>query len=125
MPSVAASNYQAGAERAHILLTTGTDLRLRPMIRAQIQVYLQASLATSVAAWDAYIHDIVREFFQVIANPLVPGYHTLHKIAQTASEIALKRFNTPNWENSRNLLASYAGYDPIADWIWPSSLHYS
>ena len=41
-----------------------------------------------------------------------------YTIAQQAAERDLDRFNTPNWENTRNLLIQCTGYDPINDWIW-------
>jgi len=120
MPSPALTKYRTAAERASILLTTGNDRRLRPRTNAQVQVYLHASLAANVAAWDAYVHNLVRDFFLETATPLMPSFHAVHRIAQTAAEIALERFKTPSWDNTRNLLAQYTGYDPIADWVWPA-----
>ncbi|BAZ47921.1 hypothetical protein NIES4103_05260 [Nostoc sp. NIES-4103] len=65
-----------------------------------------------------YVEELVRNFFDVTANPLDPQFHAVHTIAKNAAERSLKQFNTPNSDNSRNLLVQYTGYDPINDWVW-------
>jgi RiboL-PSP-HEPN len=118
MPSPAAKTYQTAAARARLLLTAASEKRLRPMTSAQVQTYLHASLAAVVAAWDAYIHNLVRDFFLEVADPLVSSFQSIHSIAKAAADFALERFNTPNWDNTRNLLVRYTGYDPMPDWVW-------
>ncbi|MEC4893108.1 MAG: HEPN domain-containing protein [Oscillatoria sp. PMC 1051.18] len=120
MPSPAALKYYSESSKARILCQTALNPRLRPMTREQIQVYYHSALAAFVAAWDAYINDLVRHFFDVTADPLDLRFHAIHSIARAIAERALERFNTPNWENTRNLLSQYTGYDPISDWVWTS-----
>lgn len=118
MPSPASLKYTTAAGRIQVLRKAATDKRLRPMLPDEIQVYYQAALAAYVAAWDAYINNLVRDFYDVIADALTPRFHAVYTIAQQAAERDLDRFNTPNWENTRNLLIQCTGYDPINDWIW-------
>ncbi|NES24107.1 MAG: hypothetical protein F6K41_35655 [Symploca sp. SIO3E6] len=118
MPSPAAVKYGLASKKAQILRQTATDIRLRPVSRNQAQVYYHSALAAFVAAWDAYINDLVRNFFDATSNPLDTKFHAVHTIARGKAEQALNKFNTPNWENTRNLLAECTGYDPIGDWIW-------
>lgn len=118
MPSPAALKYTAAAGRMQVLHKAATDRRLRPILPDEIQVYYQAALAAYVAIWDAYINNLVRDFYDVIADALNPGFHAVYTIAQQAAERDLDRFNTPNWENTRNLLVRCTGYDPINDWVW-------
>jgi len=118
MPSPASLMYDRESNKAQILRQTATDKRLRPMSRIQTQVYYHAALASYVAAWDAYINELTRNFFALTANPLDPPFHRVHSLARNAAERALQRFNTPNSENTRNLLVQCTGYDPIADWVW-------
>ncbi len=119
MSSPAALKYITAADRIQTLRKAATDRRLRPMAQDEIQVYYHASLTAYVAAWDAYINDLVREFYNVIADSSDSRFHAIYIVARQAADRALERFNTPNWENTRNLLIQCTGYDPIGDWAWP------
>ena len=119
MSSPAASKYMTAASRIQTLRKTATDRRLRPMLHDEIQVYYHAALAAYVAAWNAYISNLVRDFYDIIADPANPKIDAIYIIAKRGAENALARFNTPNAENTRNLLVQHTGYDPIDDWIWP------
>lgn len=118
MASKAASGYKTAAKQAIILRETATDIRLGPPLPEERQIYYHASLAACTSAWNAYIIEIVHNFFDAIANPLDPKFSSLYDLAKEASEGLLNRFNTPNWENSRNILIQCTGYDPMNDWKW-------
>ena len=79
----------------------------------EIQVYYHAALAAYVAAWNAYIKNVVNDFYDVI-----PNSSPVYAIARQASQRSMERFNTPNWENTQRFLEQCTGYDPINDWIW-------
>ncbi len=119
MSSAAAVKYMNSAGRIQALRKAATDKRLRSMLlNDERQVYYHAALAAYVAAWNAYISNLVRDFYDVIADPLNPKFDAIHTLAKDIAENALTRFNTPNWENTRNLLVQYTGYDPIGAWVW-------
>jgi hypothetical protein len=85
----------------------------------QRQVHYHASLAASVAAWEAYLEAIVREFLAEISDPTDARFTAVQQLLASRATVELKRFNTPNAENSRNLVYNLTGYDPINDWHWP------
>jgi hypothetical protein len=118
VPSPAALKYDLVAQKARILRDTATDIRLRPILNSHTQIYYHSALAMFVAGWETYIEELVRNFFDVTANPLNPQFYAVHSLAKNAAERSLKQFNTPNADNSRNLLVQYTGYDPINDWVW-------
>jgi RiboL-PSP-HEPN len=117
MPSPAAMKYFNHLQKAKILRELANDRRVRSTPR--IEICRHASLATQVATWDAYVNNLVRTFFEVTTDSLTTKFHALHQMARSISEQALEKFNTPNYENTRNLLIQYTGYDPINDWNWP------
>lgn len=116
MPSPAALKYRTTVERIQTLRRTATDKRLRPMSRDEIQVYYHAALTSYVAAWNAYIDNLVRNFYDVITDSANPKFDAIHTLTKGIVENALVRFNTPNWESTRDLLNQYTRYDPINDW---------
>ena len=118
MPSPAASTYTTSASHIRTLRRAATDRRLRPMSRDEIRVYYHAGLTAYVAAWNAYIKNLVRDFYDVIVDPSDPKFRAIYTIARKRAENALTRFNTPNSENTRNILVWYTGYDPINTLLW-------
>ena len=121
MPSRALRKFSDALSAAQCLRLTAKDARLRP-IKADVRNdYLHAALAAYVASWDAYLNGVIREFIDNTRQPLDIDYATVHQRLSDFVDVALKRFNTPNWENSRNLLIACTGYDPINDWNWPRS----
>lgn len=118
MASTAALSYLTAAERIRTLREAATDGRLPQRLQTEKQVYYHAALAGYVAAWDAYINNLVRAFYIEIENPHNAEFQAIYSISRQATERALERFNTPNAENTRALLQQYTGYDPIGDWVW-------
>ena len=118
MPSPAASTYTTSASHIQTLRKAATDRRLRPMSLDEIRIYYHAGLTAYVAAWNAYIKNLVRDFYDVIVDPSDPKFRALYTIARKRAENALTRFNTPNAENTRNILIEYTGYDPINTLLW-------
>lgn len=116
MSSPAALKYTASANRIQTLRRAATDRRLRPMSHDEIQVYYHAAFTSYVAAWNAYINNLVRNFYDAIADAANLKFDAMHTLAKSIVENALARFNTPNWQNTRDLLDQYTGYDPINDW---------
>ena len=120
MASQAAVRYTDTVKRVRFIRDTANDVRLRPLARGRARILLHASLAGYVAAWEAYLEQLVREFFQVTADPLNPHYNAIHTLLRDHSTGALDRFNTPNADNARNLLIAYTAFDPYPVWIWPA-----
>ena len=116
MSSPAAIKYKALVARAAIILRTDRS----SLHRWEVQAVYGAAFVAEVAAWNAYVVELVACFFKEVANPAVPNFHALHTLANGAAKLQLGRFNTPNAENTRNLIVGCTGYDPWTDWQWPA-----
>ncbi len=116
MPSAAAINYRALAACASVILKADRAT----LDRQEVQALYGASFVAQVAAWNSYVVGLVRCFFNEVANPAIPNFHAMHTLANTAATSQLDRFNTPNAENTRNLIIACTGYDVWPDWQWPA-----
>lgn len=76
-------------------------------------------LVTLVAAWDSFVNGIVRNYWNATARPWDAAYTHLHGLGRENMEEGLRRFNVPNFENSRTLIARHTGLDVIQHWSWP------
>lgn len=118
MPSNSAKRAATAITNAKKLRATSSVVNRNNINPTTRQLYLHASLAASVAAWDAYLNNIVREYFSIVALPGNQSFLMMKQISQGFAERSLSKFNTPNFENSRNLIVSCTGYDPYGDWAW-------
>lgn len=118
MKSRAATTFQLGMDRAAILYRTVGHTGLRPQSRVEADAILHAALAAATAAWNFYIPNVIRDFRSSVAQPLDVKFHAQHTLLAQVGDELIKKFNTPNAENSRNLIMSLTGYDPIGDWSW-------
>lgn len=120
MSSPAAEKYNALQIRADFLQKIAADKRIKPLARDEAENYLHAALAAYVAAWEAYVESLVKDFYSMTADPLNSRYSAIHTIARNRAERVLEKFNTPNAENTREFLLKNTGYDPWSDWNWPA-----
>lgn len=116
MASPAARKYRSLAARASVILKADR----RKLEREEVQALYGAAFVASVAAWNAYVVDLITCFFQDVASPASVQFHAMHTLANAAANAKLDRFNTPNAENARNLIVTCTGYDPWSDWQWAS-----
>lgn len=120
MPSRAASEFNKARARAALLIRAANVRTVRKSDYAAHRAScLHAALAMLVAAWEAYLERLVREVQSEIADPGHARLSAVLALLTRLTEGEVKRFNTPNANNARELLISHTGYDPINDWQWP------
>ncbi len=115
MSSAAAGSYRQLFLRSIVFRQHAARLRGKSDTR---QLLLHASLATSVAAWDQYVRLICMEALSKVNRSADVGYQTLHLRALAQLDIRLSKFNTPNFDNSRNLILETIGFDTYNYWSW-------
>ncbi|MHB9797326.1 HEPN domain-containing protein [Pseudomonas sp. MT3] len=116
MPSVALSRFRQQLESSVQLRSTKTDHN----INKEKQIYYQASLAATVAAWDSFIKSATKEFIaRTFSKSQDSSYLIIHTSLKAQLDEKTKRLNTPNFDNARNHILEFTGYDPIGDWNYP------
>ena len=120
MPSPSAAKFLVAVDRATVLYRAAGDSRLRPQATTDKEALCHAALTALVAAWNAYVGNVIADYFAATANPTDARFNLAHTLAKSHADKLVEKFNTPNWENSRNLIAHCTGYDPINDWVWAS-----
>lgn len=73
---------------------------------------LHASLAASVSAWEAFIEDLCLELLDEIGRIPDARLQMVLSVLRLEAAKAVEKFNTPNFENCRNLLLRFSGFDP-------------
>lgn len=118
MPSNSAVKFNERISDLVHLRAIAVDNRIKPIQDQQKQVYLHSYLTGIVAAWDTYIKSVVKEFLTIVAMPTDIRYHAIYTSLEAFALSSIKKLNTPNFDNTRNILSSITGYDPIGDAVW-------
>lgn len=119
MPSVASGAFSRARGRARLLIAAAVNPpREIGAIDQHKSTCLHAALAMLVAAWESYLERLVREAQQAVADSTNTKLSAALALLASLTEKEIKRFNTPNAENSRTLLFAHTGYDAINDWQW-------
>lgn len=119
MASPAATTFEVARSRARTVAGLTRDTRLRPQSREDTRLFLHIALAIYVAGWEAYVEQLVATFFTETIDPLIGKFLAVHTVLSDLAVVAAEKFNTPNSDNTRNMLLRFTGYDPINDWVWP------
>jgi len=116
MSSAAQGTFQTILARADLLCSSAAQIRTKAGFPTKV-VLLHAALANQVAAWDSYVKALSLEYFSVTARPADIRFSAMHDLLKAQLEIELKKFNTPNSDNCRNLLLKYTSFDPWPHWL--------
>lgn len=117
MPSQARTNFRRAIDRTVLLRKACCQQRRGRKLSDDVrQVHYHSHLAACVAAWETYVESIILEFLDRAARPLDPAYSELRTLLRDCAANANKKFNTPNWDNSRNHIIKHTGFDPISSW---------
>ena len=115
MGSTALGRFYESRKRARRIASIATDRRLRPLTYVDIEPPLHAALAAYVSAWEAYVESVILEFLDVLISTSNPTASAFAKTLRDEAERAIQRFNTPNFDESRNLIYRFTGFDPYSE----------
>lgn len=98
------------------LVAIHRELRQGPGRRTREVALNRAIVMFSVGAWQAYVQDVVTKAYDLLAPPAgqPQGWYL---VGRGQLELAIGRYNTPNAENTRDLLL-HVGFDPWPAWTW-------
>lgn len=116
MPSSARQRFLEALEgRAKRLLLISTDSRLRPLRYPDIEPPLHAAVVACTSAWEAYVEEVTLEFLERLAARLGNPTAAFVLLLRQEAERAARRFRTPDFNNSRDFILRFTGYDPYPD----------
>jgi hypothetical protein len=130
MPSSALNNFTSMIGHVDQLVTIHAKLQQGPGRRHEQDAIHRAGVVMIVAAWEAYVEQVLLEALEVIEQDAgigpagtssagVPRW-VPHAFGLRKTELAnlVKRFNTPNAKNVRDLLLEGLSFNPWRHWSW-------
>jgi hypothetical protein len=76
-------------------------------------------LAAYVSGWEAYVEDVTVEFLDALVTSMDPKASALAKALRDEAARVAKRFNTPTFQESRDLVYRFTGFDPMPSMASP------
>jgi hypothetical protein len=114
MPSQALQSFLAARHKARRLSDLSTDKRLRPLRYEEIEPPLHASLAAYVSGWEIFVESITLEFLDKQITVSSAKASLFAKVLRDEASRTIARFNTLNFNESRDLILRFTGFDPLS-----------
>ena len=113
--SNAAITFQKSIKGAEELLERFDEEKLTPSAH-NAEVLKRAGYITAVAAWDTYLKDRMREEISIWLSAMQGS--PIANFVFSQSEEDLRRFNSPNSPNTKQLFKKYFNVDLTQSWVW-------
>jgi len=118
MSSNSAQAFRKARDRARLLVAAAGRPTSNSQASDHKETCLHAALAMLVAAWEAYLEQLIVETQRTLTDPTHLRLTSVLSLLSAISLSEIKKFNTPNANNSRNLLFIHTGFDPLNAWLW-------
>lgn len=119
MPSAAYSKFKSALVGAQVLAGfCGTPSMACSDPELVQQTLLKASVAHAVGCWEGYLEAVLREFVSKTRVQAHRRSWTLIVQFEALVDQLTSSLNTPNWEQSREIILNVTGMDPYPSWIW-------
>lgn len=121
---MAATVKQADRKFDKALRVPGRVLAVESMVKwgqgfpANRQALYEATVVLTVAAWQAFVEDIARAVLRATVKSAGSQGSKLETLTTASLEDSIRRFNTPNMDNTRDLFKS-VGFDLGTSWTLP------
>lgn len=125
MASAALEAFEAQLGSVSQLIQIHQKLQTGPGRRHEQDAIHRAGVVITVAAWQAYIEKVLEEGLHAIENDIndpataAPNWakHSF-RMRHASLTSTIKKFNTPNAVNVRDLLVEALDFNPWQDWEW-------
>lgn len=100
------------------LVAIHTKLGAGPGRRHNQEALYRAGVVMTVAAWESYVEDLLKESFDALKPSAGAGVgeRSTWALANNAAQTAAKKFNTPNAKNVADLFEEHLGIAVVAAW---------
>jgi hypothetical protein len=105
------------------LIAIHRELNREPGLRVREMSLNRAVVVLTVAAWQAYVQDLVTEVLSAFEIPGGDNGRAMYLAIRAEVLSSADRFTTPNSENTRKLLLRL-GFDPWPHWEWQAGPQY-
>jgi hypothetical protein len=109
--------YERAMVDSRNLIAIHKELNQGPGRRVREVSINRGVVVLTVAAWQAYVQDLIAEILEEIELPLGAEGYDRYRLIKIDAKRASHHFSTPNAENTRNLLMN-VGFDPWPHWTW-------
>jgi len=115
--SKALETFNCAISDSELLLQHYATLNSQGTDVLQLEVLKRATLIMTLTAWETYVEDRCKE--EVASRMTALKGSQIANYVQKNLDETLRKFNTPNSQNTKHLYKDFVGVDVTEFWVWP------